>query len=49
MLVQSLRWVAVLLALMASLAGSVFAATDDGLREAQRLYQAGRWPQARAP
>lgn len=42
MLVQSLRRVAVLLALMASLAGSVFAATDDGLREAQRLYQAGR-------
>jgi len=42
MLVQSLRPFAVVFALLASLAGAVSAAPADDLREAQRLYQAGR-------
>ena len=42
MLVQSLRPFAVAFALLASLSGSVCAAPADDLREAQRLYQAGR-------
>jgi len=42
MLVQSLRPFAVVFALLASLVGAVSAAPADDLREAQRLYQAGR-------